>query len=99
MIFIAIATGVLSFLNYVWQANYPLSGLLQIISLIAQAALTAVTFAAMLRYRGKRSRASYDGGHYRVFTLRFGLIFLSMLGNIAVLVVLILHTSGIISSL
>jgi hypothetical protein len=99
MVILAVVTGALSFFNYFWQANYSLPVLPQTASVIAQAVLMILTLAAAVGYRGRRSRPSYDGGHYRVWTFRFAVIMISMLGNAAVLVVLALFRFGIIAAL
>jgi hypothetical protein len=98
-VLLAVATGILSFINYFWQANYPLSEFLKIAGLTAQIVFVILTVAAMLTYRGKRSRLSYDGGHYKVFTFRFAVIVLSLIGNVSVLAVFILRACGIVGAL
>jgi hypothetical protein len=96
---IALLTGAASFLNYFWWANYELSAEFKVISIAAQAALTLLTVIAAVRYRGKRMRKSYDGAGYRIFTVPFALVFISVLGNAAVLVVLSLRMAGVIQNL
>jgi hypothetical protein len=91
---IALLTGAASHLNYFWWANYELSAEFRIISIAAQAVLTLLTVIAAVRYRGKRLRRSYDGAGYKIFTMPFAVVFLSVLGNIAVLVVLLLRMMG-----
>jgi hypothetical protein len=94
MLTLAILTGVASFFNYYWQANFELSPTMQIVSIAGQAILLAATLAAAVRYRGRRLRNGYEG--YKVFTLPFALIVLSILGNAAVLAVLVLNTLGVL---
>ncbi len=86
MVLLAIATGALGLLNYVWQANALLPQYLQAISVVEQLILTIVTVAAMVGYKGKRDRPSYDGGFYKVWTFRYAIIILSFIGNMALLV-------------
>jgi hypothetical protein len=94
VLILAILTGVASFFNYYWQANFELSPAMQIVSIAGQAALLAATLAAAVLYRGRRLRNGYEG--YKVFTLPFAVIVLSILGNIAVLAVLILNALGVL---
>jgi hypothetical protein len=91
---IALLTGAASFLNYFGWTNYDLSAEFKIISIATQAVLTLLTVIAAVRYRGKRLRRSYDGAGYKIFTIPFAVVFLSVLGNIAVLVVLLLRMMG-----
>jgi hypothetical protein len=99
MIALAILTGILSILNYAWWLSAELSPTLQIISIAAQAVLAVITIFAAVRYRGKRVRKSYDGAGYKIFTIPFAVIFLSILGSIAILVVLFLRMTGAITAL
>ncbi|MDR1736720.1 MAG: hypothetical protein LBR85_07645 [Oscillospiraceae bacterium] len=96
MVIIAILTGAASFFNYFWWVNYELPGALKIVSIAVQAVLIVLTVIAAARYRGKRLRASFDRAGYRIFTLPFAVIFASILGNLAVLAVLILRAAGTI---
>ncbi|MDR1693361.1 MAG: hypothetical protein LBR72_08390 [Oscillospiraceae bacterium] len=97
MLFLAIFTGIATLLNYFWWANYPPSGGMQLVSIVGQVLLTILTVAAMVRFRGRRTRKNYE--MVRVFTLPFGLMFLSLLGNLAVLVILVLLKLGVLQSL
>lgn len=47
-----------------------------------------------LAYRGRRQRRDYVHGGYKIFTLRFGIIMVSCLGNLAVLIVILLNLFG-----
>jgi hypothetical protein len=96
---VALLTGVASLLNYFWWANSELSAEFKIISIAEQAVLTLLTVIAAVRYRGKWLRRSYDGAGYKIFTLPFALVFMSILGNIAVLAVLSLRMAGVIQNL
>jgi hypothetical protein len=96
---IALLTGAASLLNYFWWANNELSAELRIVSIAAQAVLTLLTVIAAVRYRGKRLRKSYDGAGYKIFTVTFAVVIMSVLGNIAVLAVLSLRMAGVIKSL
>jgi hypothetical protein len=99
MVALAVLTGAASLLNYFWWANYELPGVLQIVSIAVQAALMILTVVAAVRYRGNRLRASYNKAGYKIFTVPFAVIFVFILGNLAVLTVLILRAVGIIPSL
>ncbi len=99
MLVLAIVTGILAGLNYYWQSDESLALPLQIVGLAAQLVLTALTIIAASRFRGRRSRPSYGGGHYRIWTFSFGLIVLSLLGNVCILVAFALHLSGVIDHL
>jgi hypothetical protein len=96
---IALLTGAASFFNYFWQANYELSAELRIISIAAQIVLMFLTALVLFRYRGKRLRKSYDGAGYKIFTVPYAIIFVSALGNLAVLIVLALRVTGVIQNL
>jgi hypothetical protein len=96
---IVLLTGAASLLNYFWWANYELSVEFKIISIAAQTALLLLTVIAAVRYRGKWLRKSYDGAGYKIFTIPFAVVFLSVLGNIAVLVVLLLRMMGVVQAL
>ncbi len=93
MVFMAILTGIAALLNYAWQANSELTSVLQIVSIAAQGILLALTIIAAVRYRGKRRRMGYEG--YKVFTFTFAIIFLSLLGNAAILFGFILNITGV----
>jgi drug/metabolite transporter (DMT)-like permease len=99
MIVIALLTGIGSLLNYFCWANYELSSELRMASLIVQIAMMSITVIAAIRYRGKRVRKSYDGAGYKIFTVLFALMVLSLLGNVSVLMMLYLHMTGVIQSL
>jgi hypothetical protein len=99
MVVIAVFAGIAALFNYFLWANYELPAVLRVISIAAQAMLVVITVAAAIRYRGKRHRLSYDRAGYKIFTLPFALIFVSILGNIAVLTVLSLYMMGFLSSL
>ncbi|MDR1668620.1 MAG: hypothetical protein LBR76_01510 [Oscillospiraceae bacterium] len=99
MLILAIFTGVASLFNYFWWANYMPSPALQYVSLAAQVLLTAVTAAAAIGFRGRRTRKNYDGARFKVFTLSYALVFFSLLGNLAVLTVLVLFKLGVLKAL
>ncbi len=98
MIILAIITGALSALNYYWHAGYNLSIFQEMVGLIAQVFLAILTVLAAIAYRGQRDRPSYGGGHYRIWTFRFCIIVISLLGNFSILIVFILHMAGVVSS-
>ena len=93
MVLIAILTGILALLNYAWQANFELSSSLQIVSIALQVVLMVITVIAAVRYRGRRRRMGFEG--YRVFTFPFAIIFLSILGNAAILFGFIMDLAGV----
>ena len=95
-VLIAIVTGILSLANYAWQTSGSAS---QVQSLILQFILAAVTLIALFGYSGKRTRKNYEIGKPRIFTLRFAIIFVSAMGNVMVLGVLILFNLNVIQSL
>jgi hypothetical protein len=99
MLIIALLIGVASLFNYWGWANYELSETLKVASIAGQFILALVTVFTAARYRGKRLRRSYDGAGYKIFTISYGLIFLSALGNIAVLIVLVLRMIGMVQTL
>jgi hypothetical protein len=94
VLFLAIVTGVASLFNYYWRANFEPNAAMQILSVAGQAALLLLTLAAAVGYRGRRARMGFEG--YKIFTLPFGLIVLSLLGNAAVLAVLVLNAMGVL---
>jgi hypothetical protein len=94
VLFLAIATGVASLFNYYWRANFEPNAAMQMLSVAGQAALMALTLFAAVKYRGGRMRRGFEG--YKIFTLPFGLIVLSLLGNAAVLAVLVLNALGVL---
>jgi hypothetical protein len=98
MFVVALLTGAASFFNYFWWANYEVPGALRIVSIAVQAALMAITIMAAIRYRGKRIRKSCDGAGYKIFTFPFAIMVLSIIGNAAVLAVLLLYALGVIPS-
>jgi hypothetical protein len=98
-VLVAALTGIAAFFNYYWWANYELPVALRVISIASQAVLTVITVIAAIRYRGKRLRKSYDGAGYKIFTVPFAIIFLLILGNIAVLAVLALFATGVVQGL
>ncbi|MDR0922476.1 MAG: hypothetical protein LBM95_08845 [Lactobacillales bacterium] len=98
-IVLGILTLIASFVNYTaWASGY-FSGSLELISLLIQGVLTFIMLLAGISYNGKRMRKSYDGGAYRIFTLPFSVILLSILGNGSVFVVLLLKFLRIVKEL
>ncbi|ATO54311.1 hypothetical protein AB0Y04_06250 [Loigolactobacillus coryniformis] len=91
MSLLAIITGILTLVNYAFLTGqiYPV-----FIGVFLQAVLTIVTFMTALAYRGRRQRRDYVHGGYKIFTLRFGIIMVSCLGNLAVLIVILLNLFG-----
>lgn len=96
MTLIAIITGIAALVLYsfVTNATIPL-----ILACVIQGALLLVTIIVAFLYRGPRSHRSYDGGWYSIWTLRFGLIMFSLLGNLAIFVVYLLKLAGIITGI
>jgi hypothetical protein len=99
VLFIAVLTGVCSLINYFLWSSYELPDVLKIVSIAVQIILTAVTVIAAVQYRGRRLRMSFDTAGYKIFTFPFALIFLSIVGNTAVLTVLFLRMTGVIQNL
>ena len=97
MIFVAILTGIGGLLNYAWRASGHLTSTLEIVHMSAQVILMALTVFAAVRYRGRRQKMGHEG--YKVFTLPFAVIYLSILGNAAILVAFILHLTGVIQNI
>lgn len=97
MILLAILTGSLTLFNYYIWANYSISENMKIISLGFQFVLLLLTIFSVLKYSGRKSRPSYSGGYYKVWTLRFAIIILSFIGNISVFIVLLLNYLKIIN--
>jgi hypothetical protein len=95
---LAIVTGALSALNYYWHAGYELSLFAEIVGLVAQVFLATLTVLAAVTYRGQRSRPSYGSGNYRIWTVRFCVIIISLLGNFSVLIAFVLHIFRIIGA-
>ena len=96
MTLIAIITGIAALVLYsfVTNATIPL-----ILACVIQGVLLLFTIIAAFLYHGPRSRRSYDGGWYSIWTLRFGLIMFSLLGNLAIFVVYLLKLAGIITGI
>lgn len=99
MVVLAVLTGALTLANFMWWAKFDLSAPLQIVGIAAQAVLLGLTVFAAIRYRGRRSRPSYDRAGYRIWTVSFAAIMVSLLGNLCVLVVLALRMAGVITAL
>ncbi|MDA3974146.1 hypothetical protein PF023_08825 [Enterococcus thailandicus] len=94
MLVLALFTGIGTFFNYSAMVNhtYPL-----LLAIFFQLILFGLTLISLLSYKGKRSRPSYDGGWYTIWTIPFALIILSFLGNLAVLVIFLLNQFGYLS--
>lgn len=94
MLFIALLAGIGALFNYyaVTAAIYPL-----IVALVLQVICFVLASLALIGYRGRRNRPSYDGAGYSIWTVRFALIVLAFIGNLSILVVLILNLLGYLS--
>lgn len=94
MLILAILTGAAALFNYyaVTAAIYPL-----LLALMIQLLLFVVTMIAVIGYRGRRNRPSYDGAGYSIWTVSFAIMMVSLLGNLAILVVLFLNQLHILS--
>ena len=99
MLFLAVLTGALSLANYALWVNFPLELPLKIAAIAAQVVFTALTVFAAVSYRGKRMRNSYGFAGYKIWTIPFAVILVSLLGNICILVILFLFMTGRITSL
>ncbi|MGX7024619.1 hypothetical protein [Vagococcus hydrophili] len=96
MIVLAILTGSSSL--YLYSLVY--QGTVSIFpAMIVQGILLLITLIAIFSYKGKRTTRSYDGGGYRIWTLRFGIIVLSTLGNVSIFVLYLLNFLEIIQAL
>lgn len=91
MTLLSVLTGGLALLNYFSLTNQYIS---LTPALIIQGVLLLVTIIAAISYRGNRTRRSYDGGLYKIFTLAFAIIFISLLGNLAIFILLLLNQLG-----
>lgn len=89
MFLLAIITGTLTLMNYFFLTNQTYAPL---IGSLLQVILLALTLVA--KYRGQRQRHDYAGRGYQIFSLRFSIILLACLGNIAVLIVVLLNLFG-----
>lgn len=94
MLLLALLTGIGTFFNYFAIVNqtYPLP-----LAIFIQLFLFGLTLISLLSYKGKRSRPSYDGGWYTIWTIPFALIILSFLGNLAALIIFLLNQFGYLS--
>ncbi|WP_100066041.1 hypothetical protein [Miniphocaeibacter massiliensis] len=95
MVFLAILTGLLSLGNFYINANWNLSESAVFLTLIAQVVLTILTIFAAFGYKGRREVNGYKG--YKIWTFRFAIIMVSVLGNICVLATIGLNKFGIIN--
>jgi hypothetical protein len=96
---VAILTGLGSVGNYWWVANGDVSSALRLVAVVVQAVLLVITIGAAIRYSGRRSMRSPESPFYRIWTGRFAVIMISLLANLAVLVVLVLHLTGVLAQL
>ena len=79
-ILLALIAGAGSIGNFMSLQNTPLQVILTVLSLIA-----------MVVYRGRRSRASYQHDGTRIFTLGFSICFIAFLGSAAILLAFVMH--------
>lgn len=96
MFLLSIVTGTLTLVNYYAVGNGYISS---DAALKLQTMLSIITIFAVIFYKGKRFRKSFDGGQYSIFTFKFGVVFISLLGNISIEILLILYKSGYINSI
>lgn len=94
MLFLALLTGVGALLNY-YAVTASIYSLLP--ATIIQFFLFVLTVIALIAYKGRRSRPSYDGGWYKIWTFSFALIVISFIGNFSILIVFILNLTGYLS--
>lgn len=94
MLVLALLTGVGTFFNYsaITNLTYSLP-----LAIFFQFILFGLTLIPLLGYKGRRSRPSYGGGWYTIWTIPFALIILSFLGNLAALVIFLLNQFGYLS--
>ncbi|KZK37645.1 hypothetical protein ACWOAN_03745 [Lactococcus taiwanensis] len=74
-VLLALISGIGSLLNL-----YLLDG-----QLLLQGLLTLLAWVALFTFRGKKSRSSYEHDGTRIFTFRFALILLAVLGSSLIL--------------
>ena len=79
-VLLAILAGAAALWNFGSLQSSPLAILTLIVSILA-----------IVSYRGKRSRKSYQMDGTRIFTLSFAICFVSLIGNLSVAVAIILH--------
>lgn len=94
MTFLAILAGIGAIFNYyaVTAGIYSL-----FLAIFLQTLLLLLAIIAGIGFRGQRSCRSYDGGWYKVATVRFALIMISLLGNLSIFIVFILNQLGYLS--
>lgn len=96
MVLIAVLAGVFSLANFFLFANGIFPKNLAPIGSVVQLIVFLLTVFAAVGYKGRRTAYEYKGAPYKVFTLRFAVIFVSLLGSFCVLAVLILNAVGAI---
>ena len=67
------------------------------LGIVIQGALVGVAITLLLLFRGKKTRASYSEWGVRYFTIGFAIRLISMFGNLAIFIVVLLNLLGIIS--
>ena len=96
---IAIITAILSFLNYSFWTSNNLDFLYKLFSVIAQGLLLIVTLFATISYSGKKLTFNYVNPSYKIFTIRYSILIISLLGNLSIFIVLLLNFMGKINVL
>ena len=91
----AILTGAMSLLNYYLWSSGNLTDKMQFASLFIQLILLIVTSAAAILYNGRRRKKLYSMAPYKIFTLPFGIILISLIGNLCVFAVMLLNIPGV----
>ncbi|WP_423363903.1 hypothetical protein [Mycoplasma sp. P36-A1] len=91
MTFLALLTGLGSIANFMALNNkyYGFE-----IGLAIQIILLIVTIIAAVSFKGKKTRPAYFQFFVRHFTVRFVIVFLSLVGNLSMILVIGLQLSG-----
>jgi hypothetical protein len=98
VLFSAISASI-SFFNYYLWASGMVPPDLQLLSIWLQTAFVLVTVFAVIVYQGKRTSLDFDHIPWRRWTLRMGVIIVSLVANASILAVLALHMLGMVSAL
>ena len=96
---IAIITAILSFFNYSFWTSYNLDFLYKLFSVSAQGLLLIVTLFVTISYSGKKLTFNYVNRAYKIFTIRYSILLISLLGNLSIFIVLFLNLIGKINVL
>lgn len=93
---VAILTGAMSLANFYMWSKGRVTGGMQYVSVSLQLFLLILTIAAAISYGGRRRKKLYPMAPYKIFTLPFGIILVSLLGNLCVLAAVLFYTFGVV---